>query len=474
MEATIVQKYSLEAFLEACGAHGPLLLDVRGGDGTDAFRRALHQPFALVGGASAADLQLKDPGVSRRHGYLQMIAGRAYYVDFGSLASVRGSTARLLSCRQSLRLGAHQLRLLRGPAPGADKEPDDLRPLASGSAAQLGIPPLVLEVVDGDSVKTRWRMNRLVVLLGSAPGCSIRLAAGKHSAVEGSLVATPRGTWLVDLLGRSGVHLNAVQARVARVEDGDTLRVGDAVIRLRYDDARPSQASPREPRVGSAMRLDRPTTVAPQETGSPARLGSSEQNGALVPAFLAGGGRQALAHPTAPEDNGLGAVILPLLGQFNQMQLQLSEQFQQAALQMFQLFGALHRDQMGSLREEFDRQSRLTQELRQLQEELTKLQTTAATSRSGHTPAAAPVRSAPHAAPPGKAVAPAAGPATPAGGTPAMTAGTAAAGDRPAANGQDVHTWLCRRMEALQQERQTGWQKILGFLVGKRSDETVP
>jgi hypothetical protein len=53
---------------------------------------------------------------------------------------------------------------------------------------------------------------------------------------------------------------------------------------------------------------------------------------------------------------------------------------------------------------------------------------------------------------------------------------TAAAqpGDRPAANGQDVHTWLCRRMEALQQERQSGWQKILGFLVGKRPAEAVP
>ena len=49
------------------------------------------------------------------------------------------------------------------------------------------------------------------------------------------------------------------------------------------------------------------------------------------------------------------------------------DQYQQALVQMFQMFSGLHKDQMGYLREEMDRQQQITQELRALQAELTKL-----------------------------------------------------------------------------------------------------
>src|SRR5207302_1726748 len=100
------------------------------------------------------------------------------------------------------------------------------------------------------------------------------------------------------------------------------------------------------------------------------------------------------------------------------------------------------------------------------------LQAGAADSRGDPAPAAAPVR--PAAAPVRPATPPAAAaPSAAAIGTmPAR--GAVGPGDRPVADDQDVHAWLCRRMEALQQERQSGWQKILNFFVGKRPGEAAP
>ena len=39
--------------------------------------------------------------------------------------------------------------------------------------------------------------------------------------------------------------------------------------------------------------------------------------------------------------------------------------------------------------------------------------------------------------------------------------------------GVDVHAWLCQRFASLEQERQTRWQKLLGFLMGKQVPEPV-
>jgi hypothetical protein len=176
-----------------------------------------------------------------------------------------------------------------------------------------------------------------------------------------------------------------------------------------------------------------------------------------------------------PQNAAVEPLVLPLLNQFSWMQQQMFDQFQQALMQMFKVFGTLHRDQAEALRTELDRQQQLTRELREIQAELSR-----------H-PAAAPGRPdrlelADRPAPPPPAPARADQPQPR---PPAYTAAPApAAAARheqpiPAANdvgqtGQDVHTWLCERMAALQQERQSGWQRMLSFLTGKRSDGATP
>ena len=77
----IVANQSMALFLQACGAAGPLRLGVEYTAGREALSREFEQPFLLVGREAAADLPLNDPAVSRRHAYLQVIAGHLFCLD---------------------------------------------------------------------------------------------------------------------------------------------------------------------------------------------------------------------------------------------------------------------------------------------------------------------------------------------------------------------------------------------------------
>src|SRR4051794_1538719 len=84
----VVSDRLLEEFLRACGADGPLQIDVEFGE-DPAERRILPQPFVVVGRDSNTDLCVDHPLVSRRHAYLQVIAGRVFCIDLGSRTGTR-------------------------------------------------------------------------------------------------------------------------------------------------------------------------------------------------------------------------------------------------------------------------------------------------------------------------------------------------------------------------------------------------
>ncbi len=294
---------------------------------------------------------------------------------------------------------------------------------------------------------------------------------------------------MLDLAGHGGITLNGVQVRQAHVEDGDLLQVGGVSIRLRYDDVKFLETYP-------SGQL---TSLAPEHcpSGSAALSAPAVSDSAATPSAgpfapllspPAGQG-QALVLPAGAQDEPLAALALPMLNHFNLMQQQMFDQFQQALLQMFQMFGALHKDQMGFLREELDRQRQVTEELRGLQIELAKLQSGAPAAHAQRATASSrqekiPANGTVHPAVPAQATAPAEnvsgrkeGPVP----APAEKKPAAAANGSQSSNGQgkmksasgpenpgpDVHAWLCQRMANLEQERQTGWQRLLNLLSGR-------
>jgi hypothetical protein len=251
---------------------------------------------------------------------------------------------------------------------------DELDPLASASATRLGMPSLTLEFLRKNAVRLRWRMNRLLVLVGTAPACKVRVRHWGVSRFHCSLVSTAQGVWVVDLLSRAGVRLNGVRTRCARVEDGDLLQLSGLSVRVRYDEPDLPESYPPSYLGDGVARLDalERTAGGPDTRGAVRLLAPAAAAGLPAPCPAAGQG-QALALPAVAPEQGLAALLLPLLNQLHQSQQQMFDQFQQATLRMFDLFSGLHQDQMAYLREELDRQRELTRELQGLQAELSKL-----------------------------------------------------------------------------------------------------
>src|SRR5262245_39699530 len=76
-------KSVMKSFLNACGFSEPLRLTVDG-PRVEGEARTLPQPFAVIGRDPQADVILDDLRVSRRHIYIQAVAGRVFWVDLES------------------------------------------------------------------------------------------------------------------------------------------------------------------------------------------------------------------------------------------------------------------------------------------------------------------------------------------------------------------------------------------------------
>src|SRR5579885_1489483 len=72
------------SFLNACGFREPLRLVIDGPRGVEGEPRTLPQPFAVIGRDPRADVILDDLRVSRRHVYIQAVAGQVFWVDLES------------------------------------------------------------------------------------------------------------------------------------------------------------------------------------------------------------------------------------------------------------------------------------------------------------------------------------------------------------------------------------------------------
>jgi predicted component of type VI protein secretion system len=432
----------LAAFLEACGATGPLRLSAEApGQGT--LCRELHQPFAVLGRSSQADLTLADAAVSKRHAYVQVVAGRVFCVDLQSRAGTLWDGERRrsgwLDGGRAVEVGPYTVRLQEGG--GVDAPAAAADPLAGGAVEPDPLPGVTIEIRKGASGQSSWRMDRALALVGQAPGCKLRVLDHDVPRFYCSLVRTPAGLWAVGLVGVRGITVNGKQVPWARLDDGDELRVGGVRLAVRYD--APPRAEPAEVRpslpVPAAAEAAPPLPLLPGKGPLPLPL--------------------PLSLPAEPAE--AGALLLPLANHFAVMQQQMFDQFTQAMLMMGQMFTQLHREQVSLLRDELERVRQITQDVARLQAEVAKSRPAAPEPVAGP-PTAAPAQ--PSAVPPaatGAAPKPAPAPPRP---TPLPKGGPSA---------EDVHAVLFERIEALQQERQSRWQTILQLLSGKPSDKSM-
>ncbi len=280
LPGVVVNKYSIDLFLEACGASSPLELELEDPHRQLAERRLVYQPFAIVGRDPESDIALEHEQISHRHAYLQLIGGRLFVVDLASRSGTfwesGDQSAGWLDRNQSIRIGPVSLRLLVGgkrpPDPSEHDADSESNPLSNETGHG---PSMTLEFVNLAAGRPPWRMNQALAFIGRSPLCRVQLASQTVSKFHAGLVHTAKGTWIVDLLGKDGTYVNGVRVRSARLDDGDRLRIGKFVIRVSVGDALEESAPPDEEPTFVRLGAPEESGVRSSESGVDAQLQES-------------------------------------------------------------------------------------------------------------------------------------------------------------------------------------------------------
>jgi pSer/pThr/pTyr-binding forkhead associated (FHA) protein len=348
----------MNPFLQACGAEGPLQLDIKDCRRSMSIRWTFEKPYALIGRDPRSDVVLDHEEVSLRHAYVQVIEGRPFFVDLGSRTGIvrenRQHQAGWLGPDQRIEIGPFVIQVddcANRVSVGLEGN-DELDPL-SGRASRTDPRPGVILQFQGRSA---WRIRRLLTLVGTAPRCKLRLIGSGVSSYHCSLVRTSAGMWVVDLKSRTGIFVNRTPVEAACLGEGDVLEVGGYQFHFHAETAKEATTS-RGVGLPAVRVPDRP----------------APETGLMLPGhkpFLHGG----LASPTNWGEVIPQFLVDQLASMQQQMlgvvQQQMSDQLRQVVEVMAHLFDTLHRDQSGMIRQELESLRRLNQNLEALQTEL--------------------------------------------------------------------------------------------------------
>jgi pSer/pThr/pTyr-binding forkhead associated (FHA) protein len=324
-------------------------------------------------------------------------------------------------------------------------------------------PEVFLEFPDESGGPVRWHVRRAITLVGRAPSCRVRLPDISVSWFHCSLVRTPEGLWVVDLLSRGGLTVNGVGQRCSRLEDGDELFVGRFRMIPRY-----------------ATDLRRGALASSQRAlGQPRPVHRAAQLPAASPAPSAPGFLNAVEVPLEPEivelltsqrsDTNSPALIM-LIEKFGQMQQQMLEQFHQTMMMMMQHMGERYREEVQQVRVEVDRLRELSEELVTLKGQLAP--PTAATALPSYQPVApesisppaigVPIANGRHPSP--TTVKPEPPPEPKEFPEPVSREEPRPSSTGRAATGEDPLVMVTRRIAQIRSEQRSRWQKILDLV----------
>lgn len=88
-----------------------------------------------------------------------------------------------------------------------------------------------------DAGETRVDCRRVVTLIGSRPGCKIRLRHPQVSPIHAAIVNDGARVLAVDLGSRSGILLNGLKLEQEQLSDGDVLGIGTWEFHVELEEA---------------------------------------------------------------------------------------------------------------------------------------------------------------------------------------------------------------------------------------------
>jgi pSer/pThr/pTyr-binding forkhead associated (FHA) protein len=380
----------MRIFLEACGLSTPLTLECDDpGMPPDASIHHDHTlPFLIVGRDPGSDFHLNDSLISRRHAYLQVIAGGLFCFDLGSRSRIQWdgadgpATQGWLEQEHFLWLGGYRLRWRGRVAECAQnaQRVDPLAPEPIDRAGPVPLPEAALELpIRMGASLSRWTIGSRLSLIGRSDECQLVLTDNSISTYHASLVRTPLGIWVVDFLSREGVWVNGVRVRWAWLDDGDTLRIGRFTFIFRYESLPDRVSRIDVPLDAGAFLTAFPVATTNQSAALPAELTKLLE----LPLNQAARTRAqiALYSPTAaPLDVApRRRDELNRIADFGggppagwDQHFQFLEMVHSEMMLMVRMFMTMHREQLGSIRDELGRVQQLTRELEILQAKLSE------------------------------------------------------------------------------------------------------
>jgi pSer/pThr/pTyr-binding forkhead associated (FHA) protein len=494
----------LELYRKACGLSSPLVLECDGPSqsAVTSFRRSFESPSLLIGRDPRSDLVLENNAVSRRHVFLQAIAGRLLVIDLQSRTKVYWEGEETprdrgwLDPGHFIQVGPYRIRRTAGNAGDIDHGGPRalMAPVDQQQPEADPLPRAALELpIRTSEAASLWPVEGEFAMVGSSDECQLVLTDESVSRQHAALVATRSGLWVVDLVTREGVYVNGERIRWAWLADGDTLRFGRLTFILRYDIPPVNVTRQDIPLNAGAVPAERPGTelAVSSERSQNARIAVVAR-----PKDRSHMALRATTSPTALESGTLvpsdpqvwpSSMPYPMNPMAMwQQQMQLMESFHNDMILMVQMFAAMHRQQLESVRHEMDMVQRLTGQLQDLQ---TKLAEPARSADDGRTAsrgrpsenharvpdpdqkkrdkkrASREVTDAadrPEPASPARPTS-AAGPRAPKA-RPTQEAEPAAPANTGIKDDSQVLTRLTHRISELQRERQGYWQRILSAL----------
>jgi pSer/pThr/pTyr-binding forkhead associated (FHA) protein len=236
---------------EALGVTQPIRLAVSSESQPRPDYIDIEDSFALLGRGAGCDVVLPDPAVSFRHAYLQAFGDRVLCVDLLSASGIQWDgpyQQGWLTPAHRLQIGSSRVQLLddgwNAEAPDW-RSPLECKTREHNVKAYGQLPDVHLELSNRKLKGMTWPINRVLTLLGRDPRCRITCGDERISRVHCSLLLTPVGLWIIDLLGRGGITVNGQRLAVALLQEGDELVVGQYRMKAVYES--PPEAAVEEP-----------------------------------------------------------------------------------------------------------------------------------------------------------------------------------------------------------------------------------
>ena len=82
-------------------------------------------------------------------------------------------------------------------------------------------------------------------MAGSSERCKLRVEGRNVAKFICALIRTPEGLWMTNVIPTVGATINGAYCRFARLEDDDVVQLGNAKVRVLYNERRKHQATGR-------------------------------------------------------------------------------------------------------------------------------------------------------------------------------------------------------------------------------------